>query len=72
MFNPFLIGPFPKAKSEVQVPKDERFVQESRLANRQEQPRLPLTLLLGRLLIRMGNKLVQEESMQSKPGHIID
>ena len=72
MFNPFLLGPFPNAKSEVQVPKDERFVQESRLASGQELMRLPLTLLVGRLLIRMGNKLVQEEPMQYKPGHILD
>ena len=72
MFNPFLLGSVPKAISDVQAPKDERFVQESRLPAGQLLPRLPLTLLVGRLLIRMGTKLAHEESTEYRPGHILN
>jgi len=72
MFNPFLLGSVPKAISDVQVPKDERFVQESRLPAGQALPRLPLTLRVGRLLIRMGTKLAHEESTEYQPGHLLN
>ena len=67
MMNPFVFGPYPKSVKDFQAANDEQNAQEAgRVISRHT-----LTLRLGRLLIRMGNKLTCGDPLQYKSGHLV-
>ena len=65
MLNPFLSGFDPKPEKSAQIANDEQMAQAGG-----QLVRHSLSLRLGRLLIRMGNKLTREEPLQYKSGHL--
>jgi hypothetical protein len=73
MLNPFLFSPCSKLVKVARAASDEKIAQEACQLATQGITRHPLTLQLGRLLIRMGNRLVQEDPLQYyKSGHPVN